>query len=243
MFNPVPVLTNDTEELICACSMRAFGNMSLYYGDTQGALENRKIFLRGKGIDYRDLVCAKQVHGSRVACIEEPDKGRGAVYYHNSIPDTDALITDKKKLPLAIFTADCLSIFLYDYNRPAIGLVHAGWRSTKDNIASKAIGLMREKFNTQAKDLYVGFSPSIRGCCYEVSREFSKFFPYGLAQRKSRAYLDLAKINKKHILGLGVKEQNILDSGLCTSCQNKEFFSYRKDGSSSGRMMSVMMLR
>jgi len=228
--------------LVCGFTTRILGNMSLDYGNTQGALENRKNFLNNLGIDYHDLVCAKQVHADKARYVREYDKGKGAIFSDSSISDTDAFITDEKNLPLAIFTADCLPIFLYDSKTSSIGLVHGGWRGTKDNIVSKAVGLMKEKFNTQPRDLYIGFGPSIRSCCYEVGREFSGFFPHGVIERNNRYYLDLAQINKKQLLELGVKEVNIFDSGVCTSCRNENFFSYRKEGNNCGRMMSVIML-
>ncbi len=230
--------------LLCAFSTRISGNMSLSYGDTANALENRKNFLKGLGIDYRDLVCAKQVHGSLARYIQEIDKGQGALSYDNAISDTDALITNKKNLPLSIFTADCLSVFLYDPKTHSIGLVHAGWRSSKDNIAVKAVKLMQEEFNTKAQDLYAGFGPAIKDCCYEVGGKLADFFaPEYLIKRGGRYYLDLTGVNKKQLLMQGVKGKNIFDSGICTFCRNGEFFSFRKEEGSCGRMMSVMMLR
>lgn len=231
-------------DLLCAFSARISGNMSLSYGNTGNALENRKNFLKGLGIDYRGLVCTKQVHGSLTRYIREVDIGQGALSYAHAIPDADALITDKKNVPLSIFTADCLSVFLYAPKTPGIGLVHAGWRSSKENITVKAVQLMQEKFNGQVEDLYAGFGPAIRDCCYEVGGEFTDFFaPEYLIKRDSRYYLDLAGINRKQLKALGVKDKNIFDSKICTSCRNEDFFSYRKEGIGCGRMMSVMMLQ
>lgn len=228
--------------LICTFSSRLFKNMSLFYGDTRDSLTNRRNFLNGLGIDYQDLVCAKQIHASCVRYVKEEDKGRGALAYDSAIADTDALITDKKNLPLAVFTADCLSIFLYDSKTPAIGLIHAGWRSTKEKITAKTIELMQEKFNTQTSDFYVGFGPAIRSCCYKVGKDLHDFGDE-LIKRNNHYYLDLVKINKKQVLDLGVKENKIFDSQICTSCRNVEFFSYRKEGKISGRIMSVIMLK
>lgn len=224
-------------------SRRADQNMSLFYGDTSRAIDNRNNFLEGLKIDYRNLVCAKQVHASGVRCVTEEYKGKGALSYEDSIADTDAFITDKENLPLAIFTADCLSIFLYDPLRPAIGLVHAGWRSTKENIAVKTIEFMKNEFNTNAAILYVGFGPAIRNCCYKVSIDFENFFRCGVIKRSAGYYLDLIEVNKKQILGCGVKAENISDSGICTYCRNEDFFSYRKEGKDCGRTMSVIMLK
>ena len=229
--------------LICAFTTRLAENMSLFYGDTANSLENRKNFLQELDIDYRDLVCAKQIHASKVKYVQGPDKGKGALSYDNSIPDTDALITDEPGLPLAIFTADCLSIFLYDPETPAIGLVHAGWRSTKEKIVAGALQAMKKRFSTRIKDIYVGFGPAIRECCYEVSVEFAVFFPQCLVKREGRYYLDLAAINKKQVLGLGVREENIFDAGICTSCRRQDFYSFRKEGIGCGRLMSVIMLK
>ena len=231
-------------DLLCAFSTRILGNMSLFYGDTGNALENRKNFLVSLGIDYQNLVCTKQVHGSAAGYIQEIDRGKGALSYDSAIADTDALITDKKNLPLSIFTADCLSVLLYDSKTPSIGLVHAGWRSSKENVTVKAVQLMQEKFNTKVEDLYAGFGPAIRDCCYEVEGEFTDFFaPEYLIKRDGLYYLDLIGINKKQLLVQGLKDKNIFDSKICTACRSEEFFSYRKEGIGCGRMMSIMMLR
>jgi YfiH family protein len=241
VYQPLACLSD--RNLVCAFSSRAFKNMSLCYGETKDSLNNRKNFLQNLGIDYRDLVCAKQIHSARVKYVKEEDKGRGSLSYESSIADTDALITDKKNLPLAVFTADCLSVFLYDPLTPAIGLVHAGWQGTRENIISRTVQLMQQRFNTKPVSLCMGFGPVIRSCCYEVGKDFKDYFCDGLIERNGRFYLDLAEINKKQALDSGVLKQSIFDSGICTSCCAAEFFSYRKEGASCSRMVSVIMLK
>lgn len=233
----------NAQRITCAFSVRTHKNMSLSYGDTSSSLDNRKDFLAGIGIPYQDLVCAKQVHGSNVRYVKEEERGSGALSYENSLPDTDAFITDKLDVPLAIFTADCLSVFLYDPRTPAVGLVHAGWRSTKGNIAGKTVELMKKQCNTAPEGLYAGFGPAIRECCYEVSADFRGYFTYGLRKRNDAYYLDLIGINKKQLIDAGVKEAHIFDSRKCTSCQNQDLFSFRKERESCGRMMSVIMMK
>ena len=240
-YNPLEAVSGS--RLVNSFSLRASGNMSLSYGDTSKALENRKIFLSALNINYQDLVCAKQAHGSNVKYINEADKGKGALTYDTSIPDTDGLVTDIRNLPLAIFTADCLSIFLYDPQRPAVGLIHAGWRSSKENIVSRAIELMRRQFKTNPAELYAGFGPAIRDCCYAVSGELKDNFKTELTKRQGRFYLDLAQVNKPQLVDAGVQEDNIFDSGLCTSCASENFFSFRREGKDCGRMLSVIMLK
>lgn len=240
-YNPFACM--DDDRIISGFSCRSFGNMSLSYGDTRGALDNRRGLLSALNIDYKDLICAKQIHGNSVKYVNEVNKGSGALAYDTSIPDTDGFITDTRNLPLAIFTADCLSIFLFDPHKPAVGLIHAGWRSSKETIVPNALSLMQSKFNTDPAELFAGFGPCIRDCCYEVSAEFKDYFSTDLTQTSGRTYLDLSQVNKKQLIDSGVKKDKIFDSGLCTSCENKDFFSYRREKDASGRMISVIMLK
>ena len=235
-------------ELSCPRAVFAFNsglsnNMSFSHGDTSRSLANRKGFLEELGIDHRDLVCAKQVHGCGIRYATEADKGRGALARDTAFDDTDALITDRKAVPLAVFTADCLSVFLFDTLRPAIGVVHAGWRSTAKKIVVETLRAMRKHFNTDPDHVCAGFGPAIRGCCYEVGPDVSTAFPEAVSAKEGRHYLDLAAANKRQLLEAGVGSSRIFDPGYCTSCESGRFFSYRKLGESCGRMMSVAMLK
>lgn len=217
--------------------------MSFVYGDTKNTLLNRRDFLGPLNIDYESLVCANQVHGSCIAYISEADRGRGAVSGDTALADTDGLITNVKNLPLAIFTADCLAIFLYDPVQHGIGLIHAGWRGSKAGIASKAVELIQEKFNSKPENLLVGFGPFLRKCCYRVGEEFKDYFTGGLLKANNHYYLDLAAVAKEQLLKKKVKETNISDFSDCTFCNNDKYFSYRKEGNNAGRSMAVIMLK
>lgn len=229
--------------VIATFSRRIDGNMSLKYGETRDALNNRKNFLQNLGIDYRNLVCAKQIHSSNIEYVTSQYIGKGALSYNTAIDNTDALITDKKNIPLAIFTADCLSIFLYDPQTRSIGLAHAGWRSSRENIVTEIIKSMKEKFNSDSGNLLVAFGPAIRECCYKVREDFKKIFPGQVTERSGRYYLDLVALNQRQVLDTGVPGQNLFDAGLCTCCLKENLFSFRCEGLSCGRMMSVMMLK
>ena len=205
--------------------------------------DNRAIFLRKLGIDAKRLVCLQQVHGNNVFLATLKDKGRGAWDYTLALPGYDGIITSKNNLPLAVFSADCLSVFLLDVKKRIAALLHSGWRGTKDNIVGVAIGILKNKFQSQPEDILCALGPSIRSCCYEVGPEFKEYFPEGLLKRKDKIFLDIVHANLNQLLSLGVREKNIYDCGICTSCQNKDFFSYRKNGLSAGRMMSVIMMR
>jgi polyphenol oxidase len=228
--------------VICATSL-GLRNMSFDYGPSHDSLVNRQAFLGPLGIDYRALACCRQVHGDTIKIVNGSERGSGALGPQNAITDTDALITDTPNLPLAIFTADCLPVFLYDPGRHALGLAHAGRRGTHSGIAASAARLMQKSFGTRFEDLLIGFGPAIRGCCYEVGDDVGGLFASGVSRRDKRLFLDLAAVNRKQLLELGAEESRIADAGLCTCCQGEEFFSFRRQGASCGRMISVAMLR
>ncbi|MCX5709910.1 MAG: peptidoglycan editing factor PgeF [Candidatus Omnitrophica bacterium] len=232
-----------SDKVIAAYSTRQDGNMSLCYGDTSKALSERKKFLADLGIDYSKLVGAQQTHSKNVAYVTEADLGKGALLYDSAIADTDAFITDKPGIPLAVFTADCLSVFLYDPVKNAIAMVHAGWRGTQKGIASAALDCMRNRFKTNPADLIAYFGPCIRSCCFEVEADFKKYFPNKVIERDKRLFLDIPAVNAEQLTHAGVKPGDISDCGFCTVSQNDRFFSFRKEADKAGRLISVIMLR
>ena len=206
-------------------------------------IRNRGKFLKSLGINHKDLICVKQPHKTEVKVVGKIHKGKGALNYRSAISGADGLVTKERSLPLAVFTADCLSIFLFCPKTKTIGLVHAGWRGSKKKIAKKAVSVLKQRFNCDPKDIIITFGPAIRQCCYEVGRDFRGYFRDGLIQRGGKLFLDLKTINKDQLVSCGIKRKNIIDSHICTSCENKKFFSYRKEKDKAGRMISVIMLK
>lgn len=232
----------ESDRVIAAVSRRP-ANMSLAYGDTSRSLTNRQAFLHGLDIPLTSLVCGQQVHTDTVAVVKAGDRGRGARDQDTAIPATDALVTNERNVPLGIFTADCLSVFLFDPVVNAIGLVHAGWRSSKQRISAKAVQVMCEALGCQCHQIKVAFGPALHVCCYEVQADCAAHFPRSITRRSGKLFLDLLDVNRRQLLQAGVLDQNIGDRGACTGCQGDDYFSFRREGASCGRMMSVIIMR
>jgi len=196
----------------------------------------KEVLSRYIGGFLENLVYIKQVHGLNVIEITKKFLGQ------YSLMEADGLITREANVPLTIRTADCLPIFLFDPVQRAIGLVHAGWKGTLQRIVSRTILQMQEKWGTAPADLKVALGPAIRSCCYEVGEEFKKYFPDEIFCKEDRLHFDLPLANRRQLLQASVRENRIFDCGLCTCC-NPRFFSYRKEGESAGRMLSLMMIK
>ena len=189
------------------------------------------------GIGPEKIFDIKQVHGDTVIPVKRTNLhlGRGT-------QEADGSFTGEFGIPLAVRTADCLSIFIFDPAHNVIGLVHAGWRGTKEGIVKKAIDKMKEEWRSVPQELKVAFGPCIRPCCYQVGREFKDFFPRETMVKKNGLHLDLPLANKHQLLESGLTDSNIFDCAICTCCDDR-FFSHRREGEKSGRMISVMMIK
>jgi len=64
--------------------------------------------------------------------------------------------------------------------------------------------------------------------------------PPGHEPPPERVQLDLRAANHWQLVHAGLDPRNIAVSTLCTGCRTDLFFSYRKEGAGTGRMMSVI---
>jgi YfiH family protein len=198
--------------------------------DEENVQKNRHRFFQTLGVKPGKLAIPIQIHGNTVVPVKAP-----GIY-----PDTDGLITDVPGIFLVVQVADCLPVYLYDPIHRAIGLIHAGWRGTYQKIVMLAIQSLGSNFRSRPEDIFVFFGPSIGPCCYEVSEEVSSHFPENVMQGN---HLDLWKANRNLLIESGVRVENIETSGLCTACYSDWFFSHRRSGGKTGRMMAVFGLK
>jgi len=208
----------------------------------------REYLQKACGRDIPQVFWRKQVHGDEVLVVKSRDRHDFLdtsttikVVPVTTFTEADAYITNTKNLPIAIRTADCVPVFIFDPEHQAVGLAHAGWKGTFKGIAAKTAKLMQERYSSYFSDLKIVLGPSIRQCCYQVGPEFREFFPADLKERERHLYLDVVNSNRRQLLQLGVRPDNIFDCGLCTCC-SKNFFSHRRDGAKAARMISIMML-
>ena len=149
--------------------------------------------------------------------------------------DGDALVTDRVGLPISVRTADCYPVLLADERNRAVAAVHAGWRGTAAQIVPRTLEEMQIRFGTEAADVYAAIGPGIGGCCYEVGEEVA--LQFGL---KKAGRINLAQMNHRQLVALGVPEAHIDILGGCTKCDSHLFHSFRRDRDRAGRMVSYM---
>ena len=192
-------------------------------------------FLQELGLHPDNLVMVKQVHGSTIVAAERPDPELSEM-------PADGLITKVPGLVLGIRTADCVPVIFWDPVQKVAGIAHGGWKGVKDGILSQMLKIFEKKSGTKMTDLRVAIGPSIRKCCYEVGSEFLGYFPGFYSGKGAKGHLDLVGVVKSRLLKRGVLESHIYDTGLCTVCENKKFFSYRMESQTPERILSVISI-
>lgn len=236
-------------ELVYGMSEKQDGKMSYGRVNDKNAKKNRKNFFKKFKLTLSDLVLADQVHSNIVKVAGKKHLGF-AVNNLSPFKKCDGLITKDSNVYLAIFTADCLPIFMYDSKKEICGLIHSGWKGTLKQIAVKAVGVFR-KLGSDPKDILVYIGPSIGPCHYEVSAERAgkfknkfSFWKKFMREKEGRIYLDLWMLNKILLLKSGLKEPHIEISRLCTFC-NRHFASWRREINKnfSGNMMAFIGMR
>lgn len=233
--------------VIQAFSTRDFGNMALHTGDEPGQVViRRETFLTGIGLRLDDLIAGKQIHGTKISVVDHRLRGAGAHSYENAVPGTDALITRETGILLSIFTADCFPVFIYDPSTPAIGIAHAGWRGTINRIAFLTVKKMMEEFKADPTQFFIAFGPAIGSECFEVdpdlAAKFEELYPEVVLKNRNGYWVDLGRFNSIILQEIGINPARIIDAGICTSCQPHDFYSYRFEKGTMGRMMGVIAL-
>jgi YfiH family protein len=220
------------------------------------------------GVEPNCLIRVRQVHGADVL-VRRPG---GPVSTELAEAATaDIVIADDPSVALAIQTADCVPILMFDRRSGAVAAAHAGWRGLAAGVPRVTIDALARQFGSRPTDLVVAAGPSIGSCCYEVGEEVRRRFEdagFGeeritrwfsssaspsarnptfreLARepRPGHWYFDSAASVRDQLHACGVSRENIHVAGLCTASHPDVFCSYRRDGAPAGRMAAAIRLK
>ena len=226
-------------------------NLSPFSGDNPVHLEeNHQLLCQKLGIEPSKLIIPFQTHGTEIRIIDQ-------AFFHGSADEktyclngVDALITQLPGVCIGVSTADCVPLIFFDAQKKVVAVAHAGWRGTCARIAEKTLLTMIEKFGCNAADIIVSIGPSISVAVYEVGNEVLKNFENAgfdtgeiFVERNGSVYLDLWEANRQSLLNAGIIPEHIEIAGICSYTEHERFFSARRLGIKSGRMLSGIMIQ
>ena len=191
----------------------------------------------------KNIFLLNQIHSNKLVYIDYN-------YKLTKKPKADAVITNQKNLPIAVLTADCVPILIYDNKKRIVAAIHAGWKGAFKGIIDKVIKFMVKK-GCSLKNMTAVIGPSISVKNYEVKDDFMKKFikkdKKSLKYFKienNKLYFDLSQYVYSQILQNKIK--NIDTIKLDTFDIKNKFFSARRALSLKqndyGRNISIIML-
>lgn len=227
----------------------AFGSLNLGWnrGDTpENVVKNYHILAEEMGFSTDKLVLTRQTHSDIVRKVTAAD---ACGFDNHNYPECDALITNQHDCALAIFTADCTPILLWDPKTGAVGAAHAGWRGTASKIAAKTAQAMISAYGCRGEDIRAAIGPNIAQCCFETDEDVPLAMEkaYGTAvkdfitQKGNKYYVNLKEINAMTLREMGVRHIDI--STECTVCQCHRFWSHRVTGGVRGSQGAIIVCK
>ena len=212
-----------------------FGTYTTYKDNKDIIIENYKKICKSVNMDYKNIIRPIQTHTDIIKKVEKKENKDNPDLWIEKLKDVDGLITKDKNLILSLGYGDCIPIFLFDKSKNVIANVHSGWKGTVKQISKKALIQMIEQYKTNPEDVICFIGPSIRKCHFEVKEDVEKIFTeefkniLKLTEIIKKPFIDTVYINKIILKKMGVKEENIIDSNLCTVCNSDKIYSYRAE--------------
>lgn len=210
---------------------------------TESGVDAREVGV--EGIEGSSIFIPRQTHSLNVCWAEGPGE----------CPNTDAVITAKRGLCVAVKTADCIPVLLYDERQQLVAAVHAGWRGTVGRIVERTIIEMKSR----GEDLHAIIGPGISLEAFEVGDEVYEQFleagfpmdciakryptavsPSGESESDYKWHIDLWEANRWLLQQQGVSRIHV--AGICTHTSCEQFYSARRETIKTGRNINGIML-
>ena len=220
--------------------------------DSQAVWANQQLLCQLLHISEEKLIIPYQTHSCNILTIDHAFMQLPSEERHTLLQAKDAVITNISDVCLCVSTADCIPILLYDQTHKAIAAIHAGWRGTVARIVERTIQTMRDTYGTQRTDLQAIIGPGISLHAFEVGIEVYKAFEEARFdmrriarwhEDKGKYHLDLPMANRLQLSAMGVPTEQIHDSHICTYEHHHDFFSARRLGIKSGRILNGIMMK
>jgi copper oxidase (laccase) domain-containing protein len=241
------------DRILAAVSSREDGNMSLLHGDTSTVHRSRECFFGQSGLQLESSVLmyvGDLTVWDKIYDVTPTDHGAGLFDPKTAI-STDALVTDQPGIGLALPTADCSPVIVYDPANKVLALVHLGWQSTAAKLAGKVVGHLSQQYGSDPSDLLVYNGPAIHAESYTfdppiAQSDLPEWAPYLRAQADGKISIDLISFNRQQFVDAGVLPGNIEICPVDTAASRHYFSNYHASrmgqGAREGRFVTVCAL-
>ena len=219
-------------------------NCSNSSGDNKKLVaENISIAKKKLGLENSELKLIRQIHSNKVEIIDKNNLYKKVI--------ADGSITKNKNIALAIMSADCAPIFIFDLDSSFICCLHIGWKGCLTNIVKIAVSIIA-KITSQKLIAIVG--PCLSKENFEVEKKFKnafitkdlhyeKFFLIKSNQQKS--FFDMRGLINYQLRSCSVDKISNID--IDTYSNKHLFFSHRRSSHlftlPTGRLINMIGFR
>ena len=193
-------------------------------------------------LEKKKIKIMNQIHSNEVIMIN--DKNFVKKF------EADGIITQDKNISIAVLTADCCPVFLFDEDASFISCLHAGWKGCYVNIIENALKKIKY-IQPKTKKINAIIGPCLNKINFEVSKDLKEKFikeelmykNYFIDKEQNKKYLfDMRGLIKFQLLKNGIK--NIENIDLDTYSNEELFFSHRRSSHNeklpTGRMINII---
>ena len=246
-------------------------NLGLHVNDDVEQVARNRRRVRDELNLRQEPLWLNQVHGNAIVKAEDylpafSLKRSTDSSSTSAIPQADGAWTQQRNLPLAVLTADCLPVVLatsahdaYSVQPKSIAVAHAGWRGLAAGVLQNAI----TELNAKPASIAAWLGPAIGADAFEVGADVVDAFTTTLPgcedeyfrkrevtwvdeqvsahMREEKWLCDLYGLARRILNESGITE--ISGGNHCTFRDRELFYSYRRDGMTSGRMATYAIIR
>ncbi|MBX3186466.1 MAG: laccase domain-containing protein [Labilithrix sp.] len=201
--------------------------------------ENQRRLGEAVGFPRERLFQTRQVHGRALVVAAGDPKAFLEI-------DADALVAEPGSgAAVAVRVADCVPVLLADPSTGRVAAAHAGWRG----VVAGVVGVALDALGRQQR-VVAAIGPCIGACCFEVGADVAAQIARASTEEairsrdeRGKAMVDLRRAVRAQLSAGGLADADVDDVGGCTRCDAKRFYSYRRDGDASGRLVGVIVAR
>jgi len=213
---------------------RFFGNKTQEYS---AVVENGFVDIsNNESISTDNIYFMDQIHSDMVVNLDDMQKNDTYI-----APKCDALITTMAYTFLAVKTADCYPILVYDEINHVISAIHSGCESTRLKIIENVIKIMYNRYNSKPENIKIEIGAGISAKNYQVSEDIVCSFQNTFDDKSLGEYLDLRKIIIDTVIKNDILEKNITS---CTDCtfEDNNYYSFRRDKTQKRQLSIIGMV-
>ncbi|HEY7255849.1 MAG TPA: polyphenol oxidase family protein [Solirubrobacterales bacterium] len=206
-------------------------NLGYLTGDEgDRVVENRRRLTTALGLDPERVLIGRQVHEAEIAVHLERQRPSPFDSPGAPVAEVDGQVALEPGLAPIVLTADCLPVALAGPG--GVAMLHCGWRGLAAGIVGHGVEAIA------ATDAAIG--PGIGPCCYEVGEDVLAAFA-ALGIDEPGPTVDLTEVARRLLAAAGVERVEAA-APLCTSCEERRFFSHRRGAGTTGRQAGLVWI-